>query len=57
MTHTNRSRCEHPGCKCEVPVGERFCSDGCRVAAEDSRVPQPVQAPCPCGHPACHDSA
>ena len=44
--------CAHDLCQCTVMssiVGETYCSDACRQAADDSIESET----CPCGHPQC----
>lgn len=41
--------CDHDGCSCQVPVSREYCSEACRMAAEE----QNVGSTCECGHAKC----
>ncbi len=41
--------CQHQGCTCQVPEGQRFCSDHCREHGSGSH----GEHACGCGHAAC----
>ena len=45
----NGRKCFHAQCKCQVPPGEKFCSQYCRDASEV----EVTELQCDCEHPAC----
>jgi hypothetical protein len=46
-----QNKCQHPRCHCDVPKGQKFCSDACRDLAG-----QKAQLRCDCGHPGCAEA-
>ena len=49
MAETTQNLCAHPGCTCPVSVGEKYCSQACSDAAEESG----QNDRCGCPHPQC----
>ncbi|MGH8799209.1 MAG: hypothetical protein ACREX7_03115 [Casimicrobiaceae bacterium] len=47
---TNYAKCAHPGCKCDIPAGKRFCSAYCE---QNVGTQAAAKAGCGCGHAAC----
>jgi len=48
----SKDTCRHIPCRCEVPAGEKFCSDACRDAGANE-----VEIACECGHAICAEAA
>jgi len=41
-------KCAHEPCECNVPHGEKYCSDWCKDSGSDE-----VEIACECGHAPC----
>ncbi len=40
-------KCAHPSCDCQVPAGQKYCSDYCKKAPD-------TELHCNCMHKECH---
>jgi len=50
MGSASYAKCAHPGCKCDVAPGKRYCSEYCE---QNAGSPSASQTGCGCGHAAC----
>lgn len=48
MASDQSKKCAHIPCVCNVPSGQKFCSDSCEDGGSEE-----VEIACECGHPAC----
>lgn len=50
----SQAPCLRPGCACNVPEGDDYCSDQCRKAAQNAPSnDEKREEACACGHDGC----
>jgi len=48
MKNENVGKCAHIPCLCNVPDGQNYCGENCRLAGSEE-----VEIACQCDHPPC----
>lgn len=49
-----QASCERPGCGCNAPAGEHYCSDYCQQTTQTSGAgDRDKRGVCACGHDEC----
>ena len=49
----DRQQCQHTGCTCNVPAGQQFCGEHCRIASSGKPTREEDRETCACGHNEC----